>query len=898
MQIIAKMSRTKVARIMGAALLLALVVTYVGATQAATPVEFTVRVFKGDPANHVMVNGANILLVADDRSNPSHGLSATTNEMGLAVFSSVEPGAFNVEIRHPDFYNKDYHILIDSNTELDATLVPLENTTPPPSGNPDTCTPTPPRGQPMFNIWPIAETGQNCTDYPLLTAQNVTDAGGYTHNISGSSGDIIKVRLYVHNGTLDFPENTAINAMVAAHLPQAAGEITAEAWANNAARITSAQKGGNVAVALGSNEYLEYVPGSAKVYSRGPVLIGSFPDSVVGAGASLGNMRGCYEFLRFVTFDVAVKTRVTPPSEQPTIAIQKTVRNLSRGETAFAETTQASPSEQVEFQVAVTASNATARNVVVADTLPANLSLNYITNTHAANSVIASIALGDIAAGATKSFRIAATAASAANFAAGSTTLTNTATARASNATSVTDTASVTVLKGAANPNLAIEKRVRNISDSETEFSKNTTASPGEQVEFEIKLSASQATARNVVMTDTLPNHFSVAYVNMDSGITRDASSLTFRMGDIATGSSKTVRIVANIASESVFPVGSSNWINNATATSENTGNVSSSATVTVVRGQVTQNAQLSITKQVRNLNSNNSFAHSTNAQTNDRLEFQITVRSTGTATASNVRVSDILPSQVSYSDSTFRLNGSYTSSGNFHSSYLNVSLGNLNPGQTATINFQVTVLSFAAGSQTTITNTATATADNAPSVSDTASVFLSSVQGTDINLLLSKRAYNNTQNADATTVTARPGDVITYTLTVHNTGSAAATSYVFQDDIKDILELSELGNFSGANFDLGRMILTWPAVNIPAGGKAEKTFTVTVRETFPAGTDFIMTNTFGNTVNVKVRGPFTAPATGGPATLSFILSGLVAATYAAYRKGKLRFLPGFNKNN
>ncbi|MGE5392994.1 MAG: hypothetical protein ACM3NH_04595 [Candidatus Saccharibacteria bacterium] len=1028
MQLIARLSRTKVARIAGLALLSAMAITYIGSIKAATPVEFTVRVFEGDPANHVMVGGASITLAADDAGNASNGRTATTDSMGVAVFSNVDPGAFNVQIRHSNYYDKDYHMLIDSNTELDATLVSFTPPPPPPAS--DVCTPTPPRGQPMFNIWPIAETGANCTDYPLLAAQNVTRGGSYSHALSASNGDTIKVRLYVHNGVLDYPENEAINAMVAAHLPAASGSITAEAWANNANRVTSAQKGGDVAVTLGaSNEFLEYVPGSAKVYSRGPALIGTFSDSVVSGGASLGNMRGCYEFLRFVTFEVKVKAQtvvvpgnisiqktvrnvsrgesafvktvnaspseqvefrmqvsatngavsnvnvsdnlpgllsyvtgsltvdgaaagnnlnsiglgnmnnnsktiqfkanvasssqfsgtitltnnatvtsnsgndqdsasvvvtITPPSN-PTLSIQKTVRNVSRGESAFAKTTNASPSEQVEFEISVSSATATARNVTVSDALPSDLHLNFISNSNGTGSVLSSIPLGDIAAGTAKTFRITATAGPETSFPIGDTTLTNVATAFADNAASKSDSANVVVRRAqVVNPNLNIDKRVRNVSRSETQFVKTASAAPGEQVEFEIRVTAGSATARNVVLTDTLPDHFSLAFVNMDSGVTR-SSNLNFNLGDMTAGTSKTVKITANLDGENSFPTGTTSWINRATASADNAGAVTSEATVNVTRGSVVQNAQLNIVKLVRNINSGNSFSHSTSAQTNDVLEFQITVSNVGGATANNVRVNDNIPSQISYRDATMRLNGSYSGS-NIYGNVLNVSLGNLTPGQTATIIFQVTVL--VSNVQTTVTNTATASADNAGQVSDSASVFLSSVRGTDINLILSKRAYNNTQNQDATTVTARPGDVITYTLSVQNNGTADATSYVFQDDLSDILQLSELGNFSGGNFDTGHLSLSWPAVTIPASGKVEKTFTVTVRETFPAGTDFVMTNTFGNTVNVRVRGPFTAPATGNPTTISLVLSGLVAASFAAYRRGKLGFLAKFLRNN
>jgi uncharacterized repeat protein (TIGR01451 family) len=185
------------------------------------------------------------------------------------------------------------------------------------------CSPTPPIGKPQLNIWPIANDGRDCSDYPLLAMRNVTQNSDYTYNstISGNPGDILRVRLYVHNGVLDVDQNEAFNVMLAANLPAAngGGTVSASAWADNAAAINSAAKGGNMKVSLAPDQYLSYIPGSALNYGRGPVLLGGFSDNVVSGGASVGNMRGCFQYLHFVTFDVQVKQDETVPTGTVTV---------------------------------------------------------------------------------------------------------------------------------------------------------------------------------------------------------------------------------------------------------------------------------------------------------------------------------------------------------------------------------------------------------------------------------------------------------------------------------------------------------------------------------------------------------------------------------------------------
>jgi uncharacterized repeat protein (TIGR01451 family) len=185
-----------------------------------------------------------------------------------------------------------------------------------------------------------------------------------------------------------------------------------------------------------------------------------------------------------------------------------------------------------------------------------------------------------------------------------------------------------------------------------------------------------------------------------------------------------------------------------------------------------------------------------------------------------------------------------------------------------------------------------TATSSNNSSAS--CAVVVSPIAGSNVNLILSKRAHNQTQNVDATSTSAKPGDVIVYTLSVRNSGNAPANSFTFQDDLSDVLQLSMLQDFGGASFTLSTLTLSWPAVSVPANSTVEKTFTVKVNSTFPANSDNVMTNVFGNTLNVRVikptvSGTFHAPNTGAGTNVAIasVLSLLTLGGYMGYRKFK-----------
>jgi len=168
------------------------------------------------------------------------------------------------------------------------------------------------------------------------------------------------------------------------------------------------------------------------------------------------------------------------------------------------------------------------------------------------------------------------------------------------------------------------------------------------------------------------------------------------------------------------------------------------------------------------------------------------------------------------------------------------------------------------------------------------------------------KTASNQTQNIpDANNSTARPGDVITYTLFAKNGGKATVKNYVFQENLSDVMDYATVTNAHGGSLGADN-IIRWPKKDIPAGQQISVQITVQVKNplpTTPVSTsdpghfDMIMTNVYGNTININLPAPTvktvetaaaSLPNTGPGAGL--VIAGLITMI-AAYFYARARLL-------
>ena len=128
--------------------------------------------------------------------------------------------------------------------------------------------------------------------------------------------------------------------------------------------------------------------------------------------------------------------------------------------------------------------------------------------------------------------------------------------------------------------------------------------------------------------------------------------------------------------------------------------------------------------------------------------------------------------------------------------------------------------------------------------------------------IIQSKTSTNLTQNnVQASTVTAKSGDKLSYTLTAENRGQASETVTI-RESLDDVLEYSKLVDTAGGIFDKETNTLSWPAVVIKPGERQSRTIVVEMLKPLPTTNtgksnqdsyDCKMVNTYGNAIEVNV---------------------------------------------
>lgn len=156
--------------------------------------------------------------------------------------------------------------------------------------------------------------------------------------------------------------------------------------------------------------------------------------------------RGNLSFLGMTTIAVFAEGE----ESESTLTANKTVRNISRGETSWRTETSALPGETVAFRIVVKALGKEMNDVVIKDILPGqtifagNLQVNG--NAHSGN-IEDGINIGKLNAGEEKTITFEAQIKPAESFQFGTNTLFNTASARAADGTISTAIARITVTK-------------------------------------------------------------------------------------------------------------------------------------------------------------------------------------------------------------------------------------------------------------------------------------------------------------------------------------------------------------------------------------------------------------------------------------------------------------------
>jgi uncharacterized repeat protein (TIGR01451 family) len=389
-------------------------------------------------------------------------------------------------------------------------------------------------------------------------------------------------------------------------------------------------------------------------------------------------------------------------------------------------------------------------------------------------------------------------------------TLTNTANIAVAGTTAATATADTLVgsLSGNGTPQLAVQLQAN-----------RTTAVPGDTVTYTVTLTnVGAGSANNVQLSNPLPLRTYYTYGSCSGGCSVSGNTAQWTLASLAAGSSVSYTFTMQVGPTGLNP-GVTVVPDQASAQATSVASVDSNT----VNVSISGNPQLGFTKQV---------SGPANPAPGQAVTYTLTVTNTGSSAATAVVVTDPIPSGLRYSGTSSASTG--TASFDAVNNRMVFAVGDLPAGGTASLSLGAVVQALAAGN-TSIVNTATVSAQNAPS--RTASVQITATATPQLTLSkqgpaqVSEPAATLTQPASNATVlrvndssqialgqyvsvggsTARVVDLspttltlaspvtavsgavvraaVTYTLTYQNTGTATATSVSLADTLPPGLE-------------------------------------------------------------------------------------------------------------
>ena len=388
-------------------------------------------------------------------------------------------------------------------------------------------------------------------------------------------------------------------------------------------------------------------------------------------------------------------------------------------------------------------------NVALSD--PLNGDLNYVPGSCSGgcseNNGVLTWNLGDLSGAANGSFTFEAVVDTSTS----QSSLANTATLTADNASSQNATSQVTILNTGLN------------------FTKTATQSnllPGETVEYTLSYTNSgSATLTGVTLEDTLPSGLAYIPNSCSGGCTENNGTLTWNPGNLLPNATGSVSFEANLSQ---------------TFTAANVSNVTSLDTDQTDAQTATETTPVLYPNLTLNKTNNRPGGALPGETVEYTLDWSVDKR------AYNVILSDPLNGNLNY------VPNSCTGGCVVDNGTLTWDLGDLNGAGNGSFTFEAQIDSNT--TQNSIANTATLTADSTTPRSQTS------------NVAILTSGLNFTKTAAQSD--ALPGETLTYTLNYANTGSAALTGAVITDTLPNDLTYVPNSCSNGCNENNG--VLTW----------------------------------------------------------------------------------------
>lgn len=146
---------------------------------------------------------------------------------------------------------------------------------------------------------------------------NITANSGFVNSVSAAKGDVLEFRIWVHNKVVG---STAQNLVVKDELPTAEGQTFVNKATVSGSNFTTLVDTATVNTPFVGR--LEYIPNTTRVFGHADNSEGTLVPDVNGksalfsTGVKFDEMKGCFEFEKFVTFRVKVikpEVKEVPP---------------------------------------------------------------------------------------------------------------------------------------------------------------------------------------------------------------------------------------------------------------------------------------------------------------------------------------------------------------------------------------------------------------------------------------------------------------------------------------------------------------------------------------------------------------------------------------------------------
>jgi uncharacterized repeat protein (TIGR01451 family)/fimbrial isopeptide formation D2 family protein len=314
------------------------------------------------------------------------------------------------------------------------------------------------------------------------------------------------------------------------------------------------------------------------------------------------------------------------------------------------------------------------------------------------------------------------------------------------------------------------------------------TVTPGQTVSYTLAVTnAGPSTLRGASVSDDLAGVLDDAtLVGVPAGASLVGTALTWAVPDLAPGATTTLTYRVTVTASGATLTN--------TASAASTGGTCTACTTTQYTPAWT-------------LTKSSDPASGTTVASGDTITYTLTATNTAQGVVSGATAVDDLSSVLANADLAFT-----SSQLSLSGTTLTWAIPTLGAGQHASVSYTATVKRTGA----TLTNSVTANGSGGTCVSCTTSS--------------STAKWSLTKTSDpASGSVVKPGDTLTYTLTVANEGPVAVTGAQVSDDLSDLLDDATLGTLP-AGVTRSGTTLTWAVPTIEVGGVASVSYPVTVK--------------------------------------------------------------------